>query len=227
LNLLSSQIALDMDKAKMFNQLGSTNQKLGELSSKLASFDQGKTDFLSIASHELRTPLTHIHGYASMLLEATEEELQNPAYLQHVFNGIAKGSNRLKGVMDLIFDVSRADIGELHLSLGPVSIKDVVQTAAERESETIVQRQHKLILSGLDQLPIVTGDMKRLVQALTHLLNNAVKYTPDNGTITVNGLTGEDEGKPFVEIIISDTGIGINPEDHEKIFEKYYRVGNV
>jgi signal transduction histidine kinase len=69
--------------------------------------------------------------------------------------------------------------------------------------------------------------MKRLVQAVTHLINNAVKYTPDNGTITISGLTIEEKGQPCIELIVTDTGIGINPEDHEKIFEKFYRVGNV
>jgi signal transduction histidine kinase len=228
LRILTSQIALDLDKAKLFGQLGAVNLKLGELSRKFESFDKGKTDFLSIASHELRTPLTHIHGYASMLMEATEDELQNPAYLQHVFDGIAKGSSRLKSVVDLIFDVSRADIGELQVARNAVSLAEVVNEAVEDQKGAIEQRGHKLIVSGLDQLPMIDGDMTRLVQSINHLLNNAIKYTPDGGTITITGRNIVENGETVkVELIITDTGIGINPEDHARIFEKFYRVGDV
>lgn len=227
LHVLASQIALDIDKTKMFNQLGSVNQKLGEMSKKFENLDQGKADFLSIASHELRTPLTHIHGYASMLMEATEAELQDPAYLQHVFTGIAKGSNRLKDIVDLIFDVSKADIGEMDLNLGPVSLASIVREAAENQGQPIQQRQHRLVISGLEQLPIIQGDSQRLVQSLDHLINNAVKYTPDGGTITITGRSTTENQRPCVELIITDTGIGIDPDDHTRIFEKFYRVGNI
>jgi len=227
IGVLTSQMAIDIDKARMFNQLGSVNRKLGDMLKKFDSLDKGKADFLSIASHELRTPLTHIHGYASMLMEATEEELQNPAYLQHVFNGIAKGSNRLKSVVDLIFDVSKAEIGELALALSPVDLVQVVKEAAESQASAIQQRQHELVISGIDQLPIIEGGARRLVQALEHLINNAVKYTPDGGTITITGREIVEKDRPNVELIITDTGIGISPEDHTRIFEKFYRVGKI
>ncbi|MFQ5575420.1 MAG: ATP-binding protein, partial [Anaerolineae bacterium] len=228
LHVLAPQIALDLDKAKLFGQLGAVNQKLGEMSGKFNTFDKGKTDFLSIASHELRTPLTQIHGYASMLLEASEEDLQSPAYLQLVFSGIAKGSTRLKDVVDLIFDVSKAEIGELEVARDPISLADVVDQAVQKQDAALNERGHDLVISGLEQLPTVEGDMARLAQAVTHLLNNAIKYTPDGGTITITGRTTiEDETVTGVELIFTDTGIGINPQDHSQIFEKFYRVGNV
>jgi len=228
LDILAPQIAIDLDKAKLFGQLGAVNQKLGEMSGKFEQFDKGKTDFLSIASHELRTPLTQIHGYASMLLEATEEDLQNPAYLQIIFDGIAKGSTRLKDVVDLIFDVSKAEIDELEIAHAPVSLAEVVEQACKNQETILKQREHELVISGLEQLPTIEGDMPRLVQAVVHLLNNAIKYTPDGGTITITGRTLTEEGQPpAVELIVTDTGIGIDPKDHTRIFDKFYRVGNV
>ncbi len=136
IDVLTSQIALDIDKVKMFTHLGTINQKMGEMSEQFATLggDKGKTDFLSIASHELRTPLNHIHGYAGMLMEATEEELQSPAYLKHIFNGIAKGSGRLNEVVDLIFDVSMADIGELELVFNTVNLAKSVEEAIENQA---------------------------------------------------------------------------------------------
>ncbi len=228
LQALVTQVVLDLDKARLFGQLGTVNQKLGELSQEFNTLDQGKTDFISIASHELRTPLTHIHGYASMLLEATENDLQDPNYLQHVLNGIARGSTRLKQVVDLIFDVSKADYGVLNIARSIVSLNDVVKQAIDEQSEALEQRGHSLIVSGIDQLPFIEGDMSRLVQAVSQLLNNAIKYTPDGGTITVTGrtLNGNTDNQQ-VEITITDTGIGIDPADHQRIFSKFYRVDDV
>ncbi|MEM7034328.1 MAG: ATP-binding protein, partial [Chloroflexota bacterium] len=227
INVLCAQIAIDIDKAKMFNQLGAVNQKMGSMLQKFESLDRGKADFLSIASHELRTPLTHIHGYANMLMEATEAELQDPAYLQHIFNGIAKGSNRLKGVVDLIFDVSKAEMGEMSLAFHTVNLNNVVQEASERQEDALKQRNHTLAMSGIDKLPEIQGSYPRLVQALEQLINNAIKYTPDNGTITVTGRNITEHGKSQVELIITDTGIGIDPKDHTRIFDKFFRVGGV
>ncbi len=227
IDVLSAQIAIDINKAKMFNQLGAVNQKIGEMSEKFATLDKGKTDFLSIASHEIRTPLTHIHGYASMLMEATEEELQSPAYLKHIFTGIAKGSNRLKDVVNLIFDVSKADIGEMSLVFDSINLAQVVEKATANQKNAIQQRQHKLVVSGLDQLTDIHADPERLVQALEQLINNAVKYTPDGGIITITGHTITENDQPYVELIVTDTGIGIDPKDHTQIFDKFYRVGHV
>ncbi|HEY85842.1 MAG TPA: hypothetical protein G4N96_12115 [Chloroflexi bacterium] len=228
LQILASQIAVDMDKAKLFGQLGEVNRKLGKLSGQFETFDQGKTDFLSIASHELRTPLTQIHGYASMLLETTEAELQDPAYMALVFKGIAKGSTRLKEVVDLIFDVSKADIGELDIARGPVNLAEIVNEATANQKDALEKRSHQLVISGLDQLPLIEGDMPRLLQAVTHLLNNAIKYTPDGGIITITGRKIIEGGSiTKVELIVTDTGIGIDPKDQKRIFEKFYRVGDV
>lgn len=228
LQMLTSQIALDMDKARLFGQLGAVNQRLGELNSEFKTFDQGKTDFLSIASHELRTPLTHIHGYASMLIEASEDEKKDPAYLEYILSGIARGSTRLKDIVDLVFDVSKADLGELEIIKTPVDLAEVVDEATENQKSALQERGHKLIIAGMSRLPMVEGGTRRLAQAIEHLLNNAIKYTPDGGTITISGRTiNDDPDHPKVEIIVTDTGIGIDPKDHQRIFQKFYRVGNV
>ena len=227
IHLLASQIAIDIDKAKLFSQLGAVNQKMGSMTEKFNSLDQGKSDFLSIASHELRTPLTHIHGYASMLVEATENELNDPVYLQNVFSGIAKGSDRLKDIVDLIFDVSKAETGDMEISLGQVSLAEVLHQAVRQQQDAIEQRSHNLVISGIEQLPSIHGSNERLTQAMDQLINNAIKYTPDRGTITITGRTTVENHHPHVELIVTDTGIGIEPNDHKKVFEKFYRVGDI
>jgi signal transduction histidine kinase len=222
---LADQTALAMDSARLFEQLALINQEVGLLSDQLAGADESKSDFLSIASHELRTPLTQIHGYSQMLLDLTEEELRDPSYMKNLIEGVVKGSERMKGLVDLMFDVTEADVGEMRLFKGQVYLEDVIDQAAEPFIQALDERRIAFGKSGIKELPIVEADGTRLVQAFENLIGNAIKYTPDGGTITIEGraCTIADIG-PAAEIIVADTGIGIDLEHHEKIFEKFFRV---
>ncbi len=222
---LADRVAPAIDNARLFEQLAVINQEVGLLTNELAGLDQDKADFLSIASHELRTPLTHIHGYSRMLLDLTEEELKDPAYVKTIIQGIAKGSERMKDVVDLMFDVSEADIGEMNLFLGPVSLDEVIEQAVRPFIPALDQRRMAFSKTGIEELPVVEADGTRLVQAFENLISNAVKFTPDGGMIKIEGRSLEvDDIGPAVEIAVTDTGIGINPEYHERIFEKFFRV---
>jgi signal transduction histidine kinase len=222
---LADRVAPAIDNARLFEQLAVINQEVGTLSEQLAGLDQDKADFLSIASHELRTPLTHIHGYSRMLLDLTEEELKDPSYVKTIIQGIAKGSDRMKDVVDLMFDVSEADIGDLNLFLGPVVLDEVIEQAVRPFVAAMDQRRIAFSRVGIKELPVVEADGTRLVQALENLLSNAIKFTPDAGMIKIEGRAVEPEDLgPAVEIVVSDTGIGIDPEHHERIFEKFFRI---
>ncbi len=221
---LADQTALAMDSARLFEQLAMINQEVGELTEQMAGLDQTKSDFLSIASHELRTPLTHIHGYSRMLLDLTEEELKDPAYLKTLIQGVVKGSERMKDVVDLMFDVTEANVGEMRLFTGPVNLEEVIDQASRPFLPVLDERR---IAFGkiFKDLPVVEADGTRLVQAFENLIGNAVKYTPDGGTITVEGRSVVlDNIGSAVEIVVADTGIGIDPEHHERIFEKFFRI---
>lgn len=222
---LADRVAPAIDNARLFEQLAVINQEVGQLTNQLAGLDQDKADFLSIASHELRTPLTHIHGYSRMLLDLTEEELKDPAYVKTIIQGVAKGSERMKDVVDMMFDVTEANIGEMNLFLGPVALADVIEQASRPYIQTLDQRRIAFSKSGIDDLPAIEADGTRLVQAFDNLIGNAVKYTPDGGMVKVEGRLLERDGLgQAVEIVVSDTGIGIDPEHHERIFEKFFRV---
>ncbi len=222
---LADQTALAMDSARLFEQLALINQEVGLLSDQLAGADESKSDFLSIASHELRTPLTQIHGYSQMLLDLTEEELRDPSYMKTLIEGVVKGSERMKGLVDLMFDVTEADVGEMRLFKGQVYLEDVIDQAAQPFIQALDERRIAFGKSGIRELPIVEADGTRLVQAFENLIGNAIKYTPDGGTITVEGRTCTiDDMGSAAEIVVADTGIGIDPEHHEKIFEKFFRV---
>ncbi|MFN8458732.1 MAG: HAMP domain-containing sensor histidine kinase [Anaerolineae bacterium] len=169
--------------------------------------------------------MTHIHGYSRMLLDLTEDELRDPSYVKTIIQGIAKGSERMKDVVDLMFDVTEADFGEMNLFYGPVVLSEVIEQASRPLLPALDQRRLAFSINGIKELPVVEADGTRLVQAFENLLSNAIKYTPDGGIIKVEGRTTEfnDRG-PAVEVIVADSGIGIDPEFQERIFEKFFRI---
>lgn len=222
---LAEQSSLALDSAQLFEQLATVNQEVGLLSEKLEGLDQSKNDFLSIASHELRTPLTHILGYSRMLLDLTEEELKDPDYVKKMTEGIAKGSERMKDVIDVMFDVTEAHIGEMNLFSGPVALEEVVDQATRPFLIALDERRIAFAKNGFEDLPIVEADGTRLVQAFENLISNAIKYTPDGGMVTIDAhTTSLENGEQAIEITVTDTGIGIDPQHHERIFDKVFRV---
>ena len=185
--------------------------------------DRSKSDFISIAAHELKTPLTLIEGYAAMirdLFPKNEHESMGPVLVK----GIDNGTKRLREIIDDMIDVSLIDNNILTLTFQPLWINRLLGTLREELKGIVSQRKLSLVIHNFDGCDEMTfGDAERIYQALRNILTNAIKYTPDGGQITVDGrkLPG------FMEIVIADTGIGIDPEDHAVIFEKFGRLGNV
>lgn len=222
---LADQAALALDSARLFDQLTTTNQEVGSLSEQLAGLDSNKADFLSIASHELRTPLTHIHGYARILSDFSDEELQNPVQVKGMVEGIVKGTDRMKQVLDIMFDVSEVHIGEMTLFAGPVYLSNVIDQAVRSYLSALDDRRIAFAKNGFEDAPIIEADGTRLVQAFENLIGNAIKYTPDGGMVTVScQAIVRDEIGSAVEVAVADDGIGIDPEYHERIFEKFFRI---
>ena len=127
--MLAEQAAVAMDGALLFQQLATINDEVGLLNDRVSVLDKSKSEFLSIASHELKTPLTQIHTYSQLLLDLTEDDLKDETYTKKVFEGIARGSERMRDVIELMLDVSAADMGSMYLFTGPVIMKEVFEQA--------------------------------------------------------------------------------------------------
>jgi signal transduction histidine kinase len=131
----------------------------------------------------------------------------------------------MKNIIDVIFDVTEVNVGEISLFLGPVDLGEVIDRAVQPYVTALDQRRIAFGKTGFNELPIVEADGTRLIQAFENLVNNAIKYTPDGGLITIKGRPVViDKIGSAVEIVVSDNGIGIDPEFHERIFDKFFRV---
>ena len=202
-------------------QIDHISHKLEEVRLSLERLDHSKSDFISVAAHELRTPLTLIEGYASMIKDRmleTDGADQNLVLLK----GIEVGTQRLTQIIDDMIDVSVIDNQMLALKYQPVWINRLLEMVRHEFEDTLAERKLSLEVNSFPGSQEMTfGDEERLFQALRNVFSNAVKFTPDGGMIRVDGrnLPG------FVEVVIEDTGIGIDPEYHARVFDKFGGLG--
>lgn len=200
-------------------------EELARLNRDLAKLNKKKSDFVAIAAHELKTPLTLIQGYAEMLSEAGARDIP-PALLDRELDGIVTGVERLRTIIEDIIDVSLIDTEVLALNLEPTSLETVIQMVRRDWMVAAAERRQSIAVQTMSELPSIEADGVRLHQVLDNLVGNAVKYTPDGGYIELwaRGLESQDGEVAFVEVTIADSGVGIDSEEQERIFDKFYRI---
>jgi PAS domain S-box-containing protein len=182
----------------------------------LRESDRRKSEFLATLSHELRNPLAPIR-YALELLRCENDD-GSPAHPKRV---IERQLGHLVHLVDDLLDVTRIASNKIRLRRRRVGLADVVQHAVEATTPDIEQANHSLVVS-LPADPLwIDADPDRLAQVLTNLLNNAVRYTPNGGRLTLTAAAVQDE----VTISVSDTGVGLKSEDRERVFEMFTQVG--
>ncbi len=230
---LANQTAVALENARLVENLVQLNTELRQAyraldkaNRDLERLDQTKSDFISIASHELRTPLTTIIGYTEMLTE--DESLPTAAHL--MLQGISKGTSRLHEIMDSMFDIAQIDTRTLQLHLTPVDTAGLIKEVSDGLEKSFNERKQTLLID-IPALPLAKADPNLLKKLFQHLLTNAIKFTPNNGkvTITARALLTRSAELPHggVEIIISDTGVGIDPASQDIIFSKFYQPGEL
>ncbi len=182
--------------------------------------DRMKSAFVANVSHELRTPLTAIKGYVEVLLAGMTGELTDRQ--KHFLTIIRNHSDRLVNLVNDLLDLSRLEAGRIRIEPEKVELETLLREVVRDFRRRIQKEKRHLDLQKEVEspLPAVYADPKRTEQILANLLENAIRYTPDGGTITVRARRYDDN---FVVVAVQDTGIGIAPEDQDKVFERFYR----
>jgi PAS domain S-box-containing protein len=211
---------------QMEHQLEQKMEELQAANRKLQELDKMKDSFLSTVSHELRTPLTSIKSFAEILLTYDEDKETQREFLTI----INEESDRLTKLINDFLDLSKIEAGRMQWENVELSLMPVIQNALNLTQAIAKEKNLNMVFSPSPDLPLVLGDKDRLVQVVTNLLSNAIKFTPEKGTITVKiqvDEAGDSEAKAgMIVISVIDTGIGIAPENHQAVFEKFKQVGD-
>jgi signal transduction histidine kinase len=172
--------------------------------------------FMSEVAHELAHPLTSIKGYADLLLK----ELIGPLNAKQVefLETISLSTNQMRDLLNKLLDIGRLETRRLRLEIEPIDVREYTKQVVGHSRPDILKKRLTITLP-VDPVPLVQADLQRLVQVVTLLLDNAIKYTPAGGKIDISA---EVLGS-LAKIVIHDTGIGIAPHDHARIFQKWFR----
>ena len=179
--------------------------------------EQMKSDFVTAVSHELRTPLTSIYGFAETLLR--QDVLFGEEERRTFLGYIASESDRLTTIVDQLLNVARLDTGDLQVNLAPTDVRAVVSDVIQLAAQAPSANGHDFVVDLPDQPLDAEADSDKLRQILANLVDNAVKFSPDGGRVTVAARANDE----VVEVKVLDEGIGIPEEEQRRIFTKFYR----
>lgn len=205
------------EERSMRDNLEKSRAELEEANSKLKELDLMKSEFLNTVSHELRTPLTSIKAFAEILLDNVGEDPETQTEFLEIIN---KESDRLTRLINNLLDLSRIEAGRMKWDRDPLDLHEVVSTAVTSLSAAAEKKGLTLEVDIEEDLPTV-GDRDKLIQVVTNLLGNAIKFTMEGGTVRV---LASRQDLLTARIEVQDSGVGIEPQFHESIFEKFSQV---
>lgn len=227
--LVESLMRLNNDFRRAYASMEQANRHLQKVNVQLENLDRTKSEFISVASHELRTPLTVMRGYNEMLLE--DPNVKGNPFQSKLVTGIYSGLMRMHDIISSMLDIASIDSRSMELQHEQVSISGLIKLIVKGFADSLKERKLSLETENLAELPPVDGDSEALRKVFHQIINNAIKFTPDGGRITITGIPvspgqmGLVEGG--VEIVISDTGVGINSDELDLIFKKFYQTGEI
>jgi signal transduction histidine kinase len=205
-------VAVAIDNAMLFRQLSEANRQLEDSYDRLKNLDSMKMEFFTLLSHELRTPLTTIKGYADLLQDGVLGTLNEEQ--RDKLARISAGVDRLTKIVENLSDLSSIASKKYVVDIIPVSLIDLINEVVKGMAFLAESKGIDISTDVPLNLPIVYVDRARIMQVVLNILNNAIKYTPSGGHVTIRA---KDEGD-HVLVSVQDTGIGIPHRDLENIF---------
>ncbi len=226
---ITHQVALPLRSAKLYEEISITNKKLEKL-------EKLKSEFVSIVSHELRTPLTPINNSLEIVLSEQTGEISNEA--KNFISMAKRNIQRLSGIIEDLLDLSRIQTGKLDFKYKIVDITSSLELLQKTFLQVACEKNIELNLNIKEKLPEIYADIRRIEQIFSNLVSNALKFTPDNGKISItasiinnNEINREKLVMPkikpqgnYIKISVKDDGIGIKNEDIPRIFDKFSQI---
>lgn len=181
--------------------------------------EQAKSDFTSMIVHDLRGPLSGIQGTLEFILESEHSGFDDMQ--TELLEESKRESERMMHLVDELLDFSKIESGNFEVSTDPMHVASVLKRSV-RSLQQAATREGVFLLSGHgSDLPITQGSTEKLTQVMINLLSNALKFTPKTGVISVGARVLRDDDRGQIVVTVTDTGIGINPEEQERLFQKY------
>jgi signal transduction histidine kinase/DNA-binding response OmpR family regulator len=207
-SVLAGQSAIAIKNARLFEETQRAYSELKKL-------DKLKSEFINIASHELRTPLTVLLGYAALLDEQANETTKR--YTQSVI----QSANRLNELVTDMLNLRYLEAGEMELELRPLQVSAVAEAVVHELGLLAEEKAQHITIDVPEGTPVIWADARKMHLILSNLVSNAIKFTPQGGEIEIAAATDDDE----LTMSVRDTGIGIPQEELDRLFDRFYQVG--
>ncbi len=214
--ILASQAAIAIDNTRLYRQVAQIQARY--------EADRLRSEFVATVSHELRTPLTSIKGYATTLLRP-DVQWNNRTGIEYL-SIISEECDKLMQLIDNILEVSRIEAGALRIFAEPIQLHEVLERAVTEARRRSPEARIDMSYPPVSDIPFVLADPQRIIQVLRNLIQNGIKYAPNDPHITVemSPPAADEEGREMIKVAVRDNGVGISADDQAKIFERFFRV---
>ena len=212
--IAEGDFSVQVDEKAGDKELREVSSAFNTMTKKLQGVEESRREFVANVSHELRSPITSIRGFAEGMADGVIPPEDQPKYLRLV----ADESKRLSGLIDDLLSLSRLERDDVQLNLTEFDINEMLRRAVIRRMNDLDRKKIEVGCEFEEDTCMVKADSDRIEQVVINLLDNAIKFTPEGGSIQLESVTKD----KIAEITVRDSGAGVPPEDRDKVFDRFF-----